>query len=250
MDRQFWEAAANRAYDNYMREPPLSRASDAGNEVLFKQLLEKPENRQGIKNAGHDYLNAAIIQDKPEIVRALVSLPLSEFNFLDHPLASHGAIGPLHTSATHGRFAIFKIIVDTGKVDITGRDPHGWTPLHHASDVGSAEIVEFLLQHETVKADEKNLVGRTPLSFAAEEGMKNIVQILLRLDAVDPDSRDLEGHSPYYYAIRSSHDSVAKLLADTGRVDCGVKEQALQARRTHRQFAPIIEEFPVFSFGT
>ncbi|KAM0245313.1 hypothetical protein ACHAP5_005547 [Fusarium lateritium] len=238
MDHQFWEAAANRAYDDYMREPPLSRASDAGNEVLFKQLLEKPENRQGIQNAERRHHSRQTGDRQSSCLAAC----------LRYPLASHGAIGPLHTSATHGRFAIFKIIVDTGKVDITGRDPHGWTPLHHASDVGSTEIVEFLLQHDTVKVDEKNNEGRTPLSLVAEQGMKKIVDILLRLDAIDPDSRDSEGHSPYYYAVRSSHDSVAKTLADTGRVDCGAKEQALQARRTHRQFAPTIEELPLFNF--
>lgn len=81
MDPRLFEAAAQRAFEEMLKEPPLSLASSSGNEVLFKQLLEKPENRRDINNAGHDYLNAAIVMDKPEIAKALVSLPLSEFDF-------------------------------------------------------------------------------------------------------------------------------------------------------------------------
>jgi hypothetical protein len=62
-------------------ETPLSQALKAGNEALFKELLEKPENHRDINDVRHDYLEAAITQNKPEIVRALVSLPLSEFDF-------------------------------------------------------------------------------------------------------------------------------------------------------------------------
>ncbi|KAG5659707.1 hypothetical protein KAF25_002266 [Fusarium avenaceum] len=205
-------------------------ALKAGNQALFKELLEDPENRRDINTVGHDYLEAAILLNRTEIVRALVSLPFSEFDFPNRPGAPTEANSPLDLSISFERFDIFKIIVDTGKVDISEPDLDGKTPLHLASAIGSTHIVELMLQHDNVKADAKDNEGRTPLYFAAYGGMSNVVEILLRLNTVDPDCKDVKGRSPFWWAVRYGHDSVAKMLADTGRVDCSVEEEATRIR--------------------
>jgi ankyrin repeat protein len=60
-------------------------------------------------------------------------------------VAPRGANNPLDLSISFERFAIFKIIIDTEKFNIAGRDSDGRTPLHHASAIGSTSIVEFML---------------------------------------------------------------------------------------------------------
>ncbi|KAH6954495.1 ankyrin repeat-containing domain protein [Fusarium avenaceum] len=211
-------------------ETPLSEALKAGNQALFKELLEDPENHRDINTAGHDYLEAAIILNRQEIVRALVSLPLSEFDFPNRPGAPTEANSHLDLSISFERFAIFKIIVDTGKVDISKPDSDGRTPLHLASAIGATHIVQLMLQYDNVKADVKDNEGRTPLYLAAYGGMSNVVEILLRLDTVDPDSKDMKGRSPFWWALRYGYDSIATMLADTGRVDRSVEEEAIMTR--------------------
>lgn len=87
-----------------------------------------------------------------------------------------------------------------------------------------------MLQYDNVKADVKDNEGRTPLYLAAYGGMSNVVEILLRLDTVDPDSKDMKGRSPFWWALRYGYDSIATMLADTGRVDRSVEEEAIMTR--------------------
>ncbi|KAH7245383.1 hypothetical protein BKA59DRAFT_544668 [Fusarium tricinctum] len=44
--------------------------------------------------------------------------------------------------------------------------------------------------------------------------------------------------------VGTGHDSVAKVLADTGRVDCSVQEQALLAKHNLRKLTPNIVYHP------
>ncbi|KAL9572504.1 hypothetical protein ACKAV7_003337 [Fusarium commune] len=231
-----FEANYRTALEKHQKEPPLFRAVSSGNNELFKRLLEQPEQRAQLKDTdiGHDCLNCAIVQDNREIVKALVELPLSEFDWIHHPVASLKAIGHLHTAASLGRFDAFKIMADTGNVEIGGRDPYGKTPLHHASEVGSKEIVEFLVG-EGVKPDETDGKGRTPLSYAAETGKNGILRVLLYVDGVGPDSKNLEGKSPFYYAIVSGNDVTADHLKflGGGDVDRNAETKAKEDRPSY-----------------
>lgn len=137
----------------------------------------------------------------------------------DHPLND---ISYLNTAAILKRDEIFRIIADTGKVDITAKDPHddGMTPLHRACVSGCVEIVDFLLAQDSVKAtvDERDENDRTPLSHAVEKGHEEIVQRLLNLSTVNPDAIDNRDHTPFYYAINYGHQNIARALLDTGRI--------------------------------
>ena len=137
-------------------------------------------------------------------------------------MASYKAMGHIHTAARLGRFEVFKVLADTGNVDVGGRDPFGMTPLHHASETGSKEIVEYLLAGGA-KPDSKDVKGRTPLSYAAEKGNSEVVKALLYVDSVEADSKDLRGKSPLYYAVLSGKDETASILKTLGSVEKYVK---------------------------
>lgn len=93
----------------------------------------------------------------------------------DHPL---NEIRYLNAAAILRRDQIFRIIADTGKADITAKDPHdyGTTPFHRTCISGCVEIVDFLHQHESVKAtvDEREN-DRTPLLKEFEKGQEEIL---------------------------------------------------------------------------
>ncbi|KAF5237668.1 hypothetical protein FANTH_10695 [Fusarium anthophilum] len=220
-----FEANYQAAIEKHLNEPPLFRS--VGNTAVFQALLQQPEHRAQIRDTdmGHDCLNRAIIQGNKESVKALVDLPLSEFDWTKHPVASLKAMGHLHTAARLCRFEVFKILADTGNVDIGRGDPFGMTPLHHASEKGSKAIVEYLLARG-VKPDEKDAKGRTPLSYAAEKGKSDVVEALLCAKGVDSDSKDLRGKSPFYYAVLSGKDETADIFRTLGGVDHSVEAKA------------------------
>ncbi|TVY77839.1 Ankyrin repeat, PH and SEC7 domain containing protein secG [Fusarium oxysporum f. sp. cubense] len=222
----------------YAEEHPLHHAATKDDATLFRRLLQKSELRadiDGDPGSGHDCLQTAIFNGNKEIAEALVTLPLSEFDWTRHPMAAHGAISYLASAATLGRFDIFKIMTDTGNVDIFEGDSLGKTQLHHVSDVpigqtpfhpiddeGAVKIARFILEQGAIQVDCEDNKGQTPLSLAAEHGKRGIVQVLLEVSR-DPDSKDQDGNSPFYYAVRSGHGPIAELLANTGKVDCGVR---------------------------
>ncbi|KAF4973151.1 hypothetical protein FSARC_495 [Fusarium sarcochroum] len=202
-------------------EPLLVLAARRNRTNLFKEVLEMPEERIGLNDSmtGHEALSIAIQNGKNEIVTALVSLPPSVFDFSRNPAMEAGAVGHLNQAADLGRLSIFKILVDTGRVDINQRDARGRSPLCHAARSGSTEIVELLLGDENVEKDEFDEDGRTPLSHAAELGHIDIVRLLLRCGKVNAGSKDLKGNGPYYYAIRFHHERIGQDLLATGRVN-------------------------------
>ncbi|EXM33428.1 hypothetical protein V3481_003859 [Fusarium oxysporum f. sp. vasinfectum] len=164
----------------YAEEHPLHYAATKDDATLFRRLLQKPELRadiDGDPGSGHDCLQTAILNGNKEIAEALVTLPLSEFDWTRHPMAAHGAISYLASAATLGRFDIFKIMADTGNVDIFEGESLGKTQLHHVSDVpidqtpfhpiddeGAVKIARFLLEQEAIQVDSEDNKEQTPLS--------------------------------------------------------------------------------------
>ncbi|RFN50413.1 ankyrin repeat, ph and sec7 domain containing protein secg [Fusarium flagelliforme] len=218
----------------------LLMAVSYGNTPLFIQLLNQPENRSKLPSTilGHDCLNSAILNGHGEIVKILISLPLSEFDWTQVPLADHGALTYLSRAATFDQFEIFKTIVESGKANITERDQKGHTAFHYACASGCLSIVEFLLQQEGVNPNERSNMGRTPLLLAAMEGSEPVTRRLMGINGVDPDARDQEGKTPFYWALVYGHNAVAGILVSSGRVNRGIMARALQDRLAAQQSEP------------
>ncbi|KAJ4117548.1 hypothetical protein NW768_010911 [Fusarium equiseti] len=208
-------------------EPPMWKAIREGNITEFNyqfcQFLRAPFNQKDEYGcSGYDYMACAIQFGQVEIVRAMVSLPSWDLDYGDYR-------SYLKLASLHKKPAIFKIIADTGRVDITGRGDDRYTPLHHACQMGCVQIVDYLLK-EGAAPDERDNFGRTPLCYAALEGSLEVTRRLLEVDRVNPDVLDDDGKSPFYWAVYRGHSAVAKILSDTGRVNNSVEGDAMQDR--------------------
>jgi ankyrin repeat protein len=248
-----FSTGAKRRYES---TPPLVWAASKGNTKRFLSLLSLPQYRTNLSDTGIGYscLDLGIILSDIEVVRALVSLPPGLFertgskSILHHQtvrltrlqinLIRYPTYVYPNFAALREEFEIFKLIAETGRVDITARDPkdEGMTPLQRACYSGSIEILDLILARYSVKAtvDVLDNSGRTPLSFAAENGHDMIVEWLLKFDAVDPDLVDYRKRTPYYYAIRYGHEAIGQVLLDTRCVN-RIKERALSDREADQR---------------
>ncbi|RBR26980.1 uncharacterized protein FIESC28_00248 [Fusarium coffeatum] len=215
-------------------EPPLYKAIREGNTTLFTQLIAQPEHRANLYRDGHvcsgfNLMSTAIPGGQIEIARILFVLDAFDFSKYSSYLFRWACDKP----------AIFRLIVETGRADITAHGEAGMTPLYHASNAGCLEIVDFLLK-EGVDAEVKDNNGRTPLAYAAMKGSQEVTRRLLGIGAVNPDSKDNEGKTPFYWAIFSTQGAVARILNDTGRVDTSVEGRAMRDRQARPKFTVMV----------
>ncbi|KAH7174323.1 ankyrin repeat-containing domain protein [Fusarium flagelliforme] len=215
-------------------EPPFYKAIREGNITLFNQLIAQPEHRASLYQDGHvcsgfNLMSTAIPGGQVEIARKLFALDAFDFSKYSSYLFRWACNNP----------AIFRMIVETGQVDITAHGEAGMTPLHHASNAGCIEIVDFLL-NEGVNAEVKDDNGRTPLAYAAMKGSQEVTRRLLGIDAVNPDSMDNDGKTPFYWAIFHNQGAIARILNDTGLVDTSVEGRAMWDRQARPKFTTIV----------
>ncbi|KAG5659123.1 hypothetical protein KAF25_000325, partial [Fusarium avenaceum] len=138
----------------------------------------------------------------------------------DHPF---NEVSYLNAAAILRRDESFRIIADTGKVDITAKDPQddGMTSLHRAYISGCVETIEFLLQHDSVRVtvNKRDENGRNSRFHGVEKGQEKISQRLVNLNTVNRDAVDNQVHTPFNYAINHGHQDITRALLNTGRVN-------------------------------
>ena len=139
-------------------------------------------------------------------------------------------------AAGDGHEAVVKLLLDTGKVDVSSKDGSGRTPLSWAAEKGHEAVVKLLLDTGKVEVDSEDVHGRTPLSWAAGNEHENmdelyhrrsaawnrheaVVKLLLDTGKVNVDSKDGSGRTPLSWAAENGHEAVVKLLLDTGKVE-------------------------------
>ncbi|KAI9677239.1 MAG: hypothetical protein M1822_008188 [Bathelium mastoideum] len=132
---------------------------------------------------------------------------------------------PLSWVARHGREAVVRLLLNTGKVDVDSKDSLNRTPLSWAAWEGNEAVVRHLLGTGIVDADSRDYHGRTPLSWAAGEGHLAVVRLLLDTGRVNADSRDYHGRTPLSWAAGGGHPAVVQLLIDTRGVDVDVQDE-------------------------
>ncbi|KZL79970.1 ankyrin repeat protein [Colletotrichum incanum] len=174
-------------------QTPVFYAASSNFEDLTKVLLEhKPVNFNKKKTT-------------MAITRWLIATYIDKIN--TDPKDKYGQT-PLLYAAKHGHEAIFRCLLDTGKVDVNSRNIHGRTPLLYATEMGHNAIARCLLETGKVNVNVRNVFGRTPLSYAAEKGHEAIVECLLETRKIDVNSKDSSGRTPLLYAAHQGHESL------------------------------------------
>jgi hypothetical protein len=124
----------------------------------------------------------------------------------------------LWLAARGGHKVVFRLLLDTGKVDINSMDENGQTLLSWAAKGGRLDIVERLLQEKAeVNAVAVGVSGRTALQAAAEGGHLAVVERLLQEKAeVNAAAADNSGRTALQAAAEGGHLAIVKCLRHAG----------------------------------
>ncbi|KAJ7591839.1 ankyrin repeat-containing domain protein [Mycena floridula] len=154
-------------------------------------------------------LHRAVINNAPEIVELLLSLPnvkpdlcTGGFHGMHHTGPWNNR-SPLSYAAQNGHLAIVRILTARPDVDVNRRSSdYGPTALAYAAKNGHLPVVECLLRHPQILPNLAGSRGITPLMYAAREGHLSTLEVLLsakdvRVDLVDGDGVGLVGHAIY-----------------------------------------------------
>lgn len=182
---------------------------------------------------------AALKQDRPEVVRALL-----ERGFEPNTPTADG-LDALYVALRDGSLKSAQVLIDWPKTNIDTRTPKdetplmmaclkgrtaiarelvergadvnktGWTPLHYAATGGHIEIMQMLLDRSAyIDAESPN--GTTPLMMAAMYGTPEAAAFLLEAGA-DPTLKNQLGLAAADFANRAGRGDLAQSLAQAAQ---------------------------------
>ncbi|KAL3450534.1 ankyrin repeat-containing domain protein [Aspergillus insuetus] len=122
---------------------------------------------------------------------------------------------PLWHAVSHGHYAVVKMLVTTGWVDMETMSDSGEALLWRAAHNGDEKLVDFLLDHQPSTASAASHYNRSPLSISAVKGHYTIIKKLLAY-GLDPDEKDTLGRSPLSLAAAAGHSGVVRELLTKG----------------------------------
>ena len=169
---------------------PLHLAAIAGNELLFKTLFNKAQDKHPRCEDVQTPLHYAAYYGYLEICAFIMAQSEDK-----NPKSESGET-PLHLAASEGYLNICEYITERVK-DKNPADNNKWTPLHLAADRGHAEVCDYIIQ----QVDEKNPRNddeMTPLHLAAQEGDYTVYEIIMS-NGGDPNLEDEYGKTPAIY---------------------------------------------------
>ncbi|RDW56408.1 hypothetical protein BP6252_14162 [Coleophoma cylindrospora] len=116
---------------------------------------------------------------------------------------------------------MFKLLLETGKVDVDSKDEHGNAPLGWAVEGGHETIFNLLLETGKVDKGDKNCT--TLLWVSAAGGHLNMVErILQEAPEVNPVATGLSNLAAFYAAVEAGHlAEVQRLLREKADVNAG-----------------------------
>ncbi|KAI9658357.1 MAG: hypothetical protein M1821_002490 [Bathelium mastoideum] len=210
------------AGDRSIGNSPLGLRMSLESIILLFHDAHKSITYDSIFQENYDFtpLSWAAKHGHDAAVRLLLNTGKVDVNSKD----PHGRT-PLSWAACEGHEAVVRLLLDTSAIDVDSKDEQGCTPLFFAIEEAHGEIVRLLLNTGKVDFDSKDSLGWTPLSRAAREGHEAVVRLLLSTDRIDINSRDYDGRTPLWWAATLGHEAVVKLLIDTGLVDVDIRDE-------------------------
>jgi ankyrin repeat protein len=169
-------------------------------------------------------VQAGVIPDKPEEVRALIAkvAETGDLNTMSELIKAGMDINlqdtngqPALVTATLARQDDMVLLLLGHKADVMTRTTKGMTALHAAAFVGDMEIVRMLIAHGADINDQANIAGITPLHAAAEEDRPEIVKALVKAGA-DISRLEVNGYSAGSRAGWREHWKIVRFLLQSG----------------------------------
>ncbi|PYH31536.1 uncharacterized protein BO87DRAFT_418040 [Aspergillus neoniger CBS 115656] len=177
-------------------------------------------------------LRIAITRGKRDVCSALLSSPYS-LRWLD----SSGGVA-IHWAVIGNNGSTMRHLLELG-CDVTLRDRDGRDALSHAAEQGKIEMMKILIESGVVDIDGKDSQGRTALSWAAgpnnktlnrspdpnkcwDQLQKEAMYVLLSMGSVDVNSRDKHQWTPLLWAVQRNKPVAVDILLEASEteVDC------------------------------
>ncbi|PWY71220.1 ankyrin [Aspergillus eucalypticola CBS 122712] len=177
-------------------------------------------------------LHIAITRGKRDVCSVLLSSPYS-LRWLD----SYGGVA-IHWAVTGNNGSTMRKLLELG-CDVTLRDGRGRDALSHAAEQGKIEMMKILIESGVVDIDGKDGQGRTAFSWAAgpnsetlnrspdpkkcwDQLQKEAMYVLLSTGRVDVNSRDKHQWTPLLWAVQTNKPVAVDILLEASgtEVDC------------------------------
>ncbi|XP_032082417.1 2-5A-dependent ribonuclease [Thamnophis elegans] len=143
-----------------------------------------------------------------------------------------GGATALMDAASHGHFALVKILVEEMGADVNICDNQDGNALIHALSEDKdwnkdrEDSALFLLKNE-IDVSKRDVNGKTVLILAVERESLDLVEAILKLDEVDLDDAGENNKTALHVAVEKKNKDIAKLLCEKGaRVDDDVLDIA------------------------
>ncbi|KAK4078600.1 uncharacterized protein Triagg1_2931 [Trichoderma aggressivum f. europaeum] len=198
-------------------------ATHVERQTVLKMLLENYSRRSSAEEA---VINEAIICSAAENWSEIATQKLLQDDGTLDEMDQHGRT-LLSRAAESGDKEIVQMLLETGKVDVNGRDgEHKETPLIWAARNGHQDIVKLLLDAGADVNVKEHDLGETALTLAIESGHETTVQALLD-NGANVHHRDHSDYTPLFTASWQNSETVMKLLLDRG-VDVNARNEDAQ----------------------
>jgi ankyrin repeat protein len=139
---------------------------------------------------------------------------------------------PFAWAVRTSQYAVAKLLLATGRVNVNSMDEIYQTPLKFAARIGNEGLVKLLLGAPGIQAD----CGKddsTPLQWAFSTGHEEVLKLLIQRNDVNVNV-EVEGHQTFLvWAVRRGRQELVKLLLE--RDD--IQTETVFMTRTARQWA-------------
>ncbi|RAK89407.1 hypothetical protein BO79DRAFT_217474 [Aspergillus costaricaensis CBS 115574] len=197
---------------------------------ICSALLSSPYSLRWLDSYGGVAIQWAVIGNNGSTMRHLLELGC------DVTLRDRDGRDALSHAAEQGKIEMMKILIESGVVDIDGKDSQGRTALSWAAgphktmlyrspdpnicwDQLQKEVMYVLLSTGRVDVNSRDKHQWTPLLWAVQRNKPVAVDILLEASETEIDCRSVTGKTPLTVAAMCGHEAMLCKLLQSGRVD-------------------------------
>ena len=201
-----------------------------GKRDICSALLSSPYSLRWLDSYGGVAIQWAVIGNNGSTMRHLLELGC------DVTLRDRDGRDALSHAAEQGKIEMMKILIESGVVDIDGKDSQGRTALswvagphkklgyrspdpNICSDQLQKEVMYVLLSTGRVDVNSRDKHQWTPLLWAVQRNKPVAVDILLEASETEVDCRSVTGKTPLTVAAMCGHEAKLCKLLQSGRVD-------------------------------
>ncbi|XP_039193050.1 2-5A-dependent ribonuclease [Crotalus tigris] len=222
---------------------PFILAGVTGNVNLLKLFLDKGSYINECDINGFTAFMEAACYGQEEALRFLYKngADVNQHREVDEnkKAVKKGGATALMDAASHGHFALVKILVEEMGADVNICDNQDANALIHALfedkdwKKGREDSALFLLKNN-IDANKRDVNGKTVLILAVERESLDLVKAILELDEVDLDDADEKNETALHVAVKKQNKVIATLLCEKGvRVDDDVLDIACRTYQSN-----------------